>query len=183
MYPANVNETMRFYGGVKTRSRNKVKALPQEEEKKGLPSSNVSPFVVLKDHRVVAVVGASRNPEKDAHTVPLYLKAHGYRVVPINPTVGELFGEKTYSSLLDMPPEVAKQIEVVDVFRPKEELPEIAKQVVELKKRVGKTPVFWAQVGLESEEAKRILLENDIPYIMNMCMRATHQLGVQRGHF
>jgi len=140
-----------------------------------LPSSIISPAEVLRKHRVIAIIGASKNPEKDAHTVPLYLKSHGYRIVPINPTADEILGEEAYPALLDLPSETAKQIEVVDVFRPSEELPQIAKQVVEMKRLYGRSLVFWAQLGLESEEAKRILAENNIPYVMNACMRATHQ--------
>jgi predicted CoA-binding protein len=70
---------------------------------------------------------------------------------------------------------VAKQIEVVDVFRPSEQLAQVARQVVKLKQLYGRPLLFWAQLGLESEEARRILSQNDIPYVMNACMRTVHQ--------
>ncbi len=144
---------------------------------KATRAATVSPMEVLRDHKVIAVVGASKNPEKDAHTVPSYMKRHGYRIVPINPTAYRILGEKAYPTLLDLPAELAKQIEVVDVFRPSEELPQVARQVVEIKRLHGKHPVFWAQLGLENEEAKRILSENELPYVMNSCMRTVHKLG------
>lgn len=140
-------------------------------------TTTVSPTEVVGNHKVIAVVGASKNPEKDAHTVPEYLEQHGYTIIPINPTAHQILGKKAYPTLLDLPPELAERIEVVDVFRPSEELPQVARQVVELKRLYGKPLVFWAQLGLENEEAKRILNENGIPYVMNACMRAIHELG------
>ena len=147
------------------------------------PATTVSPLEVLRNHRVIAVVGASKNPEKDAHSVPLYLKEHGYKIIPINPTAEELFGERAYPTLRDVPRELAQQIEVVDVFRPSEELPKVAHQVVEMKRLYRSPLTFWAQLGLESEEAKRILIENDIPYVMNECTRAEHQRARREGYF
>src|SRR5436189_5625442 len=91
-------------------------------KRRPLPSMTISPMEVLKKYRIVAVVGASRNPEKDAHTVPEYPKEHGYTVVPINPGVPQILGEKAYPSLIDVPEGLARGIQVVDVFRPSEEL-------------------------------------------------------------
>ncbi len=140
-------------------------------------SSTISSAEVLKRYKTIAVVGASKNPEKEAFTVPQYMKEHGYKVIPINPTADQIVGEKAYPSLLDLPPDVAKQIELVDVFRPSEELPQVAQQTAELKKRYGRQFVFWAQLGLENEEAKRILTNNGIQYVMNECLRTVHRLN------
>lgn len=139
-------------------------------------SYTVTPNEVLKRSKVVAVVGASKNPEKEANSVPLYLLQHGFTVIPVNPTADIINGLKVYPSLADLPPELAARVEIVEIFRPSEELPEIARQVVEMKKKTKRAPVFWAQLGLESEEAKRILKENGIPYVMGVCMRTQHQL-------
>jgi predicted CoA-binding protein len=139
-------------------------------------SCTVAPDEVLKQSQVVAVVGASKNPEKEANSVPLYLIQHGYTVIPVNPTADTIHGLKAYPSLAELPPELAARVEVVEVFRPSEQLPEIARQVVEMRKKTKKTLVFWAQLGLENEEAKRILKENDVPYVMGVCMRTQHQL-------
>ena len=139
-------------------------------------SRRLPPAVVMKKFRVVAVVGASKNPGKEAFTVPLYLMKHGYTIIPVNPTADVVHGLKVYPSLAQLPIDLAGSVEVVEVFRPSEELPEIARQVVEMKKRTKKTPVFWAQLGLESEEAKRVLEESGVPFVMNACMRTEHQL-------
>ncbi len=139
------------------------------------PSATVSPRETLRKYRVIAVVGASKNPEKDAFSVSQYMKEHGYRIIPVNPTADQIVGEKAYPSLLDIPTELAKQVEIVDVFRPSEELPKVAQQTVDMKNRHGRPFVFWAQLGLENDEAKRLLSENGIQYVMNDCVRAAHR--------
>ncbi len=140
-----------------------------------IPSTTISPREVLRKYKVIAVVGASKNPEKEAYTVPQYMKEHGYEIIPVNPTADQILGEKVYPSLLDLPAEVAKQVELVDVFRPSEELPQVAQQVIDMRQKYGRPFVFWAQLGLENVEAKRILSKNGVPYVMNACMRVVHR--------
>jgi predicted CoA-binding protein len=101
-------------------------------------NKTISPVEVLKTYGTIAVVSVSKNPEKNANSVPVYLKEHGYKIVPINPTTNEILGERAYASLLDLPLELANAIEVVEVFRPSEELPEIAKQTVEMENKKKK---------------------------------------------
>ena len=139
------------------------------------PSTTVSPRDVLRQYKTIAVVGASKNPTKDAYTVPWFMKDHGYKIIPINPTAEEIIGEKCYPTLMAMPGELASTVEIVDVFRPTEELPQVARQVVEFHQRYGRPYVFWAQLGLEDEEAKQILAKNQIPYIMNACLRVVQR--------
>lgn len=139
------------------------------------PSNTLPPVEVLRERKVIAVVGASKNTEKEAYKVPLYLKNHGYTIIPINPTANEIFGEKCYPSLDAIPPDIAKDVEVVEIFRPSEELAGFAEQLVEFVRKFNTKPVFWSQLGLESEEAKNILKSNDIDYVMNMCMMQLHK--------
>jgi len=138
-------------------------------------TGNVSPIDVLKLSKTIAVVGASKNPEKEANSVPGYLKRHGYRIIPVNPTATEIWGEKSYPSLIDLPGDVARAVDVVEVFRPSEELPGVAIQAAEMKSRYGRPRFFWAQQGLESEEAGRILEKSEIGYVMDCCMRTIHR--------
>ncbi len=142
-------------------------------------TGTASPVEVLKRCKTIAVVGASKNPEKEAYTVPRYLKEQGYRIVPVNPTAAEILGERAYPSLLDLPEELGRAVDVVEVFRPSGELAQVALQAVEMKKRHGRPLFFWAQQGLESEEAKRILEGSGIQYVMDACMRTVHQLYVR----
>jgi predicted CoA-binding protein len=143
-------------------------------------TGTVSPVWVLKTYKAIVVVGASKNPEKEAYTVPHYLKEHGYRIIPVNPTATEIMGERAYRSLLELPEEVGRVVDVVEVFRPSDELPQVALQAAEMKRSYGRPFVFWAQQGLESEEAKRILERNGIQYVMDACMRTVHQIYVKK---
>lgn len=134
----------------------------------------VDPKEVIKKYKVIAVVGASKNPEKEANSVPDYLIGHGYTIIPVNPTADMVLGLKAYPSLADIPADLAKRVEVVEVFRPSEELPEVARQVAEMKKKTGRPYVFWGQLGLENDEAKRILGEAKVDFVMDKCMRVEH---------
>ena len=144
-----------------------------------MASAAAFPAEVLRKYRTIAVVGASRDPSKAANSVPKYLKDHGYRIIPVNPTANEIVGEKSYPSLSDLQEEVAQSVDIVEVFRPSQELPRVAREVVEMKKRYGRPFVFWAQLGLESEEAKKTLAKNDVGWVMNACMRTVHQLQLR----
>jgi predicted CoA-binding protein len=135
----------------------------------------VDPKDIMRRYKVIAVVGASKNPEKEAFTVPAYLQQHGYTIIPVNPTTDSVNGQKSYPSLEDIPLELAKKVEVVEVFRPSEEFPEVARQVAKMKERTGRPLVFWGQLGLENEEAKKILGDAKIDYVMDRCMRVEHQ--------
>jgi uncharacterized protein len=141
-----------------------------------MQSYTVDPKETLKRYRVIAVVGASKNPEKDAFTVPAFLKERGYTIIPVNPGADSIHGAKAYPSLAAIPDDLARTVEVVDVFRPSEEFPEVARQVVEMKKRAGRPFVFWGQLGLENEEAKDILSAAGIDYVMDKCMRIEQRM-------
>ena len=135
----------------------------------------LDPKEVMRRYRVIAVVGASKSPEKEANTVPAYLQEHGYTIVPVNPTADSILGARAYPSLAEVPDRVAKTVEVVEVFRPSGELPQVARQVAEMKKRTGRPHVFWGQLGLENEEAKKILADAKVDYVMDKCMRVEHR--------
>ncbi|MDE1858051.1 MAG: CoA-binding protein [Thaumarchaeota archaeon] len=137
----------------------------------------VEPAEVMRKYKVIAVVGASKNPEKDANTVPAYLQRQGYTIIPVNPTADYVNGVKAYPSLADIPGELASKVEVVDVFRPSEEFPQVAKQVAEMKAKTGRPFVFWGQLGLENEEAKEILSTAKVDFVMDRCMRVVHRLA------
>jgi len=139
-----------------------------------VPKFTVEPTEVMKEYKVIAVVGASKNPEKDANSVPAYLQRHGYTIIPVNPTTDEVNGLRAYPSLAAIPEQIARSVDVVDVFRPSDELPEVARQVAEMKRRTGRPFVFWGQLHLENEEAKRILADAEIDYVMDKCMKIEH---------
>jgi predicted CoA-binding protein len=128
---------------------------------------------IYRETRTIAVVGASHDPEKAAYRIPAYLQAQGFRIIPVNPRGGELFGERVRTSLAD----IDEPIDVVDVFRPSDETPAIATEAVAAGARV-----LWLQVGIESDEARAIAEAAGLTVIMNRCMGATHRwLGLGPG--
>ncbi|HET9954989.1 MAG TPA: CoA-binding protein [Polyangiaceae bacterium] len=119
-----------------------------------------TPERVLRQSRIIAVVGCSRNPEKSAHSVPKRLRERGYRIIPVNPNVEEVFGERCFSTL----GEVATPVDLVLVFRPSEEAPALAQTAIRLGARA-----FWLQLGLRSEEARRIAGGAGLDYVEDRC--------------
>lgn len=128
---------------------------------------------ILESTKTIAVVGISGSPDKDAHTVPRYLQDHGYRIIPVTPLAATLLGEETRRSLA----QVTEDVDVVQVFRPPEEGPEIAEAAAALG-----APVLWFQPGTESDEAEDVATEAGMTVVTGMCMRATHRLlGLGKG--
>ena len=120
---------------------------------------------IYEETKTIAVVGASANEDKPAHTIPRYLKRQGYRVIPVNPRGGEIIGEKVFERLTD----IEEPIDVVDVFRPSDETPDVARDAV----KVG-AKVLWLQEGISSEESEQIASDAGLKVVMDTCMGATH---------
>lgn len=123
---------------------------------------------ILKNKKRIAVVGLSDNPERTSYQVSKYMQEHGYTIIPINPVIDEALGEKAVKSLHD----IEGHVEIVNVFRRSEFLPEVAKDTA----AIG-ADVFWAQLGLENEEAFKYLQEKGITSIMNKCIKVEHAMG------
>jgi predicted CoA-binding protein len=130
---------------------------------------------ILAQYRTVAVVGISRDSSKDSYRVAEYLKNHGFHVIPVNPFADEVLGEKCYKSLLDMPPEIQKIIEIVDIFRPSEDIPPIVDQVLQLKKLYDKPYVIWMQLGIINEQAAEKARNAGLTVVMDKCMMQEHR--------
>lgn len=121
---------------------------------------------IYADTRTIAVVGASNDESKDANSVPRYLQRQGFRIVPVNPRGGEILGERAYASLS----EVDVPVDIVDVFRPSDETPGIAREAVAIGAKV-----LWLQLGIESVKAEEIARGGGLTIVMDMCMRVTHR--------
>lgn len=130
---------------------------------------------ILAKYRTVAVVGLSRDPSKDSHRVAEYLQGQGFRIIPVNPTTDEVLGEKSYKSLLEIPAEIQKTIEIVDIFRPSADVQPIVTQAVKLKERYDKPYVVWMQLGIINEKAAEAAREAGITVVMNRCMMQEHR--------
>lgn len=122
----------------------------------------------------VAVVGLSKDPAKPSHDVAVYLQNHGYQVVPINPTVDQVLGQKSYPSLLSLPENLRDKIDVVDVFRRPEDVPPIVSEAVELNRVGGHPKAVWMQLGITNEAAARQASEAGLLVVMDRCMKIEH---------
>jgi len=114
----------------------------------------------------VAVVGMSKNADKAAHYVPKYLLTQGYNVIPVNPTADEILEKKCFQSLQD----VDQSIDIVDVFRPSDQVIPIVQEAIKKKPKV-----IWLQEGIHNPEAEDMARKAGIKIVFNRCMLAEHQ--------
>jgi uncharacterized protein len=122
---------------------------------------------LLTDATVIAMVGASSNPEKTSNGIMRKLQSVGYRVIPVNPRETEVLGERAYPSLLDVP----ERIDIVDVFRRPEDTPPIADDAVTIGAKA-----LWLQTGIVSEDAASRAQAGGLMVVMDLCIGATHSL-------
>jgi predicted CoA-binding protein len=128
---------------------------------------------IYRESKTIAVVGASTNPDRPAHYVPAYLQSQGYRIVPVSPRAGEIFGEPVRHSLA----QIDEPIDIVDVFRPASEGPEIASDAA----RIG-AKVVWFQPGTQSGEASAVAAAAGLAVVTRLCLGTTHgTLGLGPG--
>jgi len=126
---------------------------------------------ILENYKTVAVVGLSKDPTKDSYQVASFLQSKGYHIIPVNPFADQILGEKCYKSLLEMPEDLEKTIEIVDIFRQSADVPPIVDQAIELKKKHGKPHVVWMQLGIINEEAAKKAEDAGLTIVMDRCMR------------
>jgi uncharacterized protein len=123
---------------------------------------------ILAEAKVIAVVGASREPWKPSHRVPLLMLQHGWTIIPVNPYATEVFGVKTYPTLAD----IGQPVDLVDIFRPAADAVEIVRQAVAIK-----APAVWLQSGIVSAEARRIATEAGMDYVEDRCLAVERATG------
>ncbi len=121
---------------------------------------------ILTSYRTVAVVGMSTKPERPAQQVPLYLQAHGYHIIPVNPNAAEIAGLKVYPNLLAIP----EKVEVVEIFMRAEEVMPIVEDAI----RIG-AKVVWMQEGIVNNAAVQRAEQAGLIAVQDMCMRAMHR--------
>ena len=129
---------------------------------------------VLHTARTVAIVGLSSNRLRASHFVGFYLRRHGYRVIPVNPRETEVFGEPRLKALTD----VKEPVDIVNVFRAPDALPEIAREAV----KIG-AKTLWCQFNVINEEGARIAEAGGLTVIMDRCIKVEHARYVGRMHW
>ncbi len=123
---------------------------------------------ILESCQVIAIVGLSPKQDRPSYRVASYLQAQGYKIVPVNPGVQEILGEKAYASLLDIPEDI--KVDIVDVFRRSQDVPPIAQETIERRAKV-----LWLQEGIVNEEAAQRAVEAGILVVQDRCMLKEHR--------
>ena len=123
---------------------------------------------ILSKYKSIAMIGVSNDPTKASTIVMKYMQKYGFKVFPVNPKAKgqKILGEEVYEKITD----IKDSIDIVDVFRPSKEALDIAKDTVGIKAKV-----LWLQLGIKSEEAKKIVEENKIEYVEDKCTKMEYQ--------
>jgi predicted CoA-binding protein len=129
---------------------------------------------VLITAKNIAIVGLSSNALRPSNFVGYYLQRHGYRVIPVNPMEAEILGETSYAKLTDIP----DAVDIVDVFRRPEALPEIAREAVAIGAKT-----LWCQYNVINEEGARIAAQAGLTVIMDRCLKVEHARYIGRMHW
>jgi hypothetical protein len=121
---------------------------------------------LLRTSHTIAVVGLSDNPMRPSHGVSAYMQSHGYKIIPVNPQADEILGEKAYPSLLEIP----DAIDIVDIFRRSEFVPEIVEQAIQRKARA-----IWMQEGVVHQQAAEKARKAGLLVVMDSCILKEHR--------
>ncbi|EBF5203273.1 TPA: CoA-binding protein [Listeria monocytogenes] len=121
---------------------------------------------ILKKAKVIAVVGLSDKPDRTSYRVSKIMQQAGYKIIPVNPNADEILGEKAVKRLTD----IEEHVDIVNVFRRSEFLPEIAEAFDQID-----ADVFWAQLGIANQEAFDFLTEKGYPTVMDYCIKVAYQ--------
>lgn len=121
---------------------------------------------IFANYHTIAVVGLSDNPDRPSHSVANYLKVKGYKIIPVNPMVDEVLGEKSYASLEEIP----VQVDIVDIFRRSEFVGDIVKSAIQIGAKV-----VWMQESVINQQAAAEAEEAGLVVVMDKCMRKEHQ--------
>jgi predicted CoA-binding protein len=120
---------------------------------------------LLKEAKTIAVVGLSANPDRPSYRVSRYLQQQGYKIIPVNPNIREVLGEKAYPRLKDIP----DKVDIVDVFRRSEDIPPIADEAIAIKAKV-----LWMQEGIVNEAAAKKAEAAGLKVVMDHCIMVAH---------
>ncbi len=121
---------------------------------------------ILQDTRTIAVVGASAKPDRPGHTIPAFLQSAGYRIIPVNPMLDSLLGEKAYPDL----PSIPGPVDLVDIFRRSDEVLPVVEQAIQIGAKV-----VWMQEGVVNEQAAEVARQAGLEVVMDTCLGETYR--------
>lgn len=124
---------------------------------------------ILTPPKVIAVVGLSDKTDRPSYQVAAYLQSEGFTIIPVNPTITETMGLKSYSSISEISKDI--KIDIVDIFRRSEEVPAIVQEVINSNRR----PIIWMQESIISEESKKTAEVQGMEVVMDKCMMKMHR--------
>ncbi len=128
---------------------------------------------VLERARTIAVVGLSDKPDRDSNQIARYLQSQGYRIVPVNPMVREVLGERSYPSVAEIPHEL--RVDIVDGFRKSDQVPPVVDEAI-----ARHVPTVWMQLGVENAEAASRGRQAGLTVFENLCIMVQHRrLGIR----
>ena len=127
---------------------------------------------ILAENKTIAVVGLSHRSDRPSYTNSAYLQRQGYRIIPVNPNLAEVLGERAYPSLRDVP----EPVDIVDIFRRAEDVPPVVEDAIAIGARV-----IWMQLGIVNEAAAEQARATGIEVIMDTCLGATHRFLRSQG--
>ncbi|HJV46764.1 MAG TPA: CoA-binding protein [Bacillota bacterium] len=127
---------------------------------------------ILEEAKTVAVVGLSDNPERTSYMVSQAMQRSGYRIIPVNPMVTEVLGEKAVRSLA----ELTEPVDIINVFRRSEQIMPVAEEAA----KYGKAKVFWMQQGIYNEEAAQYCKDHGMTVVMDTCIKVDHALLIRK---
>jgi uncharacterized protein len=138
-----------------------------------MPPSDAELRSVLEAARTIAVVGLSDKPDRDSNEVARYLQSQGYRIVPVNPMVGEVLGERSFPSVSAIPSDVP--VDIVDIFRRSDQVAPIVDEAI-----ARRVPTVWMQLGVENPESAARARKAGVTVFENLCIMVQHQrLGLR----
>lgn len=120
---------------------------------------------LLDNAKTIAVVGLSDNPERTSYIVARYMKEHGYKIIPVNPTITEVLGEKAYPSLREVP----EKVDIVDVFRRSPDVPPVTDDAIAIQAKG-----LWMQEGIVNEAAAQKATAAGLQVVMDRCIMVEH---------
>ncbi|MBI4067204.1 CoA-binding protein [Candidatus Gottesmanbacteria bacterium] len=123
----------------------------------------------IADVKTIAVVGLSDKPERYSYQVAEYLKSQGFRIIPVNPNIDDVLGEKAYPDLLSIPSDI--KIDLVDIFRRSEEVVPHVKEAI----KRGNIKTIWMQEGIVNDEAKKLAESQGMNVVMNFCLMKSYK--------
>ncbi|MDZ7719092.1 MAG: CoA-binding protein [Balneolaceae bacterium] len=128
---------------------------------------------IINSTKTIAIIGLSSTQYRTSHQIGRYLFDEGFTIIPVNPNEESVFGLKSYKSLADLPNDLV--IDIVDIFRNSQYTADMVREIIEWSEDTGQKPVIWTQIGVSSDEAKKIAEENDFRYIEDKCLMVEHQ--------